>query len=415
MQKIGIFKRKDTYLVSATIFLSIQIASIIYFIYLCGRIKKSFVERMKGVRVVFIDYLRVVACFLVMMVHVTENFYIPDTSGVGENMIRIADDTNRFWIAFWNGGIARTCVPLFMIASAFLLVPIQQGVTMMEFYKKRFLRILPPMIVFMILYSLLPSLWGAFSWEQSWAYIKALPLNFPDYAYHLWFMYPLISLYLIIPIVSPWLERSSEKDERIFLFLFALSTLMPFIHKLTPYGYIFGECWWNNYHMFWYCSGYLGYLVMAHYIRVHLHWSIKRRLWIGGVCILAGSAYTVWSHLCMTVADMPLSLSLIEYAWEFCTPNVLLASFGAFTLFTCIRQKKTPRLVADISKLSFGMYLVHVFFVGPITQYIINGNPVAPLIPVWIAIPTATFLCYVCCYVACKILSCLPYSKYIIG
>ena len=73
-------------------------------------------------RVVFIDYLRVVACFLVMMVHVTENFYIMDYEA-GENMVRIADDANRFWIAFWNGGLARTCVPLFMIASAFLLVP----------------------------------------------------------------------------------------------------------------------------------------------------------------------------------------------------------------------------------------------------------------------------------------------------
>ena len=96
MLKIGIFKRKDTYLISVTIFLLIQIALITYFIYLCGRIKKPFEERMKEERVVFIDYLRVVACFLVMMVHVTENFYIPDTSGVGENMIRIADDTNRF-------------------------------------------------------------------------------------------------------------------------------------------------------------------------------------------------------------------------------------------------------------------------------------------------------------------------------
>lgn len=52
---------------------------------------------MKG-RVVFIDYLRAVACFMVMMVHVTENFYIMDYAA-GENMVRIADDANRFWIA----------------------------------------------------------------------------------------------------------------------------------------------------------------------------------------------------------------------------------------------------------------------------------------------------------------------------
>ncbi len=366
-------------------------------------------------RLVFIDYIRVVACFLVIMVHVTENFYIPDTSGVGENMIRIADDSNRFWIAFWNGGIARTCVPLFMIVSAFLLVPMKEGVSMMQFYKKRFLRILPPMLFFMVLYSTLPAIWGDFSWEQSWKYIIGIPINFPDYAYHLWFMYPLISLYLFIPIISPWLEKASAKDERIFLFFFALSTLMPFIHKLTPYNYVFGECWWNGFHMLWYFSGYIGYLVMAHYIRTHINWTIQKRLVVGSICFVAGSAYTIWSHYSMTSADAPLSLPLIEYAWEFCTPNVLLASFGAFLLFTCIQQAKAPRLITDISKLSFGIYLVHVFFVGPISQYIIHGNPAEPLIPVWIAIPVATLLCYACCYVVCKIVSYLPFSKYLIG
>lgn len=370
---------------------------------------------MQKERLVFIDYIRVVACFLVMMVHVTENFYIPDTSGVGENMIRIADDSNRFWIAFWNGGIARTCVALFMIVSAFLLVPVKEGVSLTQFYKKRFLRIFPPMLFFMVLYSILPAIWGDFSWEQSWKFLKGIPLNFPDYAYHLWFMYPLISLYLFIPIISPWLEKASAKDERIFLFIFALSTFMPFIHKLTFYNYVFGECWWNNYHMFWYFSGYLGYLVMAHYIRKHIDWSISKRLLIGSICFIIGSAYTFWSHYSMTSADTPLSLSLIEYAWEFCTPNVLLASFGAFLLFTCIKQAKAPRLITDISKLTFGMYLMHVFFVGPITQYIIHGNPAEPLIPVWIAIPVAALLCYVTCYVSCKIISFLPFSKYLIG
>lgn len=127
------------------------------------------------------------------------------------------------------------------------------------------------------------------------------------------------------------------------------------------------------------------------------------------------SAYTVWSHLSMTSTNVPLSLPLIEYAWEFCTPNVLLASFGAFTLFTCIQKKETPKLVSDISRLSFGMYLIHIFFVIPITGFFVNGNPAEPIIPVWAAIPAATLISYVCCYLTCRLLSYIPGSKYIIG
>ena len=139
-------------------------------------------------RIAFIDYIRVIACFLVMLVHASENFYGADSSGLAGNMSMLANEANRFWVAFYDGFVARTCVPLFMIVSAFLLVPMKNGVTMGEFYRKRFTRILPPMLVFMVLYTFLPLLWGGMQWEQSLSDLKRLPFNFPSMAGHLWFM-----------------------------------------------------------------------------------------------------------------------------------------------------------------------------------------------------------------------------------
>ena len=106
---------------------------------------------MEKQRIVFIDYIRVIACFLVMLVHASENFYAADSSGLAGNMSMLANEANRFWVAFYDGTVARTCVPLFIIVSAFLLVPMKPGQTMGEFYKKRFLRILPPMFIFMLI------------------------------------------------------------------------------------------------------------------------------------------------------------------------------------------------------------------------------------------------------------------------
>lgn len=366
-------------------------------------------------RLVFIDYIRVVACLMVMMVHAAENFYVTGLPGLGENMTIVPNEVNRFWLPFWNGGLSRTCVPLFIIVSAFLLVPMKPGVTMGQFYKRRFLRILPPMFIFMVLYSVLPMLWGEFSWDESKNLLLGLPFNFPSNAYHLWFMYPLISLYLIIPVVSPWLEKASARDERIFLAIFAISTFIPFLHKLTPLKYVWGECWWNNYHALWYCSGYLGYLVMAHYIRFHIDWSTRKRVLVGLACFLAGGGFTFWSHWSMGVPGQPIHLGLLEYAWEFCTPNVLLASFGLFLLFTCIRQKKAPRIITELSKLSFGMYLMHVFFITPIAQFFVNGDPANPLIHIGLAIPLSALLCFVVCAAVSKLISLIPGSKWVIG
>lgn len=369
---------------------------------------------MQKERIVFIDYIRVVACFLVMLVHASENFYGADSSGLAGNVSMLATEANRFWVAFYDGGIARTCVPLFMVVSAFLLVPLRPGQSMGAFYRHRFLRILPPMLAFMLIYTFLPLAWGAMTWEQSMHDLRMIPLNFPSMAGHLWFMYPLISLYLIIPVVSPWLERASEKDERLFLCFFALSTLIPWLQRLVTPD-LWGACFWNRYDMLWYCSGYLGYLILAHYIHVHIHWSRSTRLRVGTLCFLVGATFTAWSFWWRGVPGQLIETPLLEWSWEFCTPNVVLATFGAFLLFTTIQQQKAPSWLTATSKLTFGMYLMHLLFLAPISNALIAGDPAHPLLPVWIAIPVIALLTFICCALTTKLLSFIPGSKWIIG
>lgn len=364
-------------------------------------------------RIVFVDWLRVVACFMVMLVHASENFYGADSSGLAGNVSMLANEANRFWVSFYDGALGRVSVPVFMIISAFLLVPMKPGVSMTDFYARRLKRILPPMLFFMLAYTFLPLAWGGMTWEASMADLRLIPWNFPSMAGHLWFMYPLISVYLIIPVVSPWLERASAKDERIFLYLFAFSTLMPWLHRFVS-AELWGECFWNGFHALWYCSGYLGYLVLAHYIRFHIKWDDKRRVTIGMLCFLVGIAFTAWSFWVKGVPGVTISTPMLEWSWEFCTPNVLLSTFGLFLVFSTIR-KPAPRIITALSKMSFGIYLMHMFFLAPIAAYFVNGNAAEPLIPVWAAIPVIAVLTFLCCAVTTKIVSLLPGSKWIVG
>ena len=364
-------------------------------------------------RIVFIDYIRVVACLMVMLVHASENFYGADDSGLAGNMSMLANEANRFWVSFWDGGVSRTAVPLFMIVSAFLLVPMRQGVTMTEFYAHRAKRILPPFIIFLLLYTFLPLLWGGMTLEQSIADLKLLPFNFPSMAGHLWFMYPLISLYLIIPVVSPWLQQASARDERIFIGIFTFSTFLPWLHRFVS-PELWGECFWNQYSMLWYCSGYLGYLVLAHYIRVHINWDNARRRSVGAVCFLVGATFTEWSFWVKGEPGVQVETPMLEWSWEFCTPNVLVATFGLFLLFSTIGGK-APKLITTLSRLSFGMYLMHLFFLAPIASFIIGGSAAEPLLPVGVAIPVIAVLTFICCAITSRLIAFLPGSKYIIG
>ena len=365
-------------------------------------------------RITFVDYIRVIACFMVMLVHASENFYGADSSGLAGNMSMLATESNRFWVSFWDGGVSRTAVPLFMIVSAFLLVPMKPGMSMTDFYKRRFMRILPPFIVFLLLYTFLPLLWGGMSWDQSLNDLRLLPWNFPSMGGHLWFMYPLLGLYLFIPIISPWLERATAKEERIFIGIFVFTTFIPFFHRFVN-AELWGECFWNEFTLFWYFSGYIGYLVLAHYIRVHLQWNRSKRFWVGIASFAVGAVFTAWSFWLKGAPGVLIATPDIEWAWQFCTPNVLLATFGAFLLFTCIEQRQAPALITDLGKLSFGMYLMHMFYLAFFAGLLIGGDRANPLLPVWLCIPVIAVLTFVSSAVTAKVLSLLPGSKYYIG
>ena len=110
-------------------------------------------------RIVFLDYVRVFACFLVMVVHASENFYGAEgsTDMVGPQSY-LANEADRLWVAVYDG-FSRMAVPLFIIVSAFLLAPMTAGLTSWQFYRQRCIRILPPFFIIIIIYITLNMLW----------------------------------------------------------------------------------------------------------------------------------------------------------------------------------------------------------------------------------------------------------------
>ena len=360
-------------------------------------------------RIVFLDYVHVFACFLVMVVHASENFYGAEgsTDMVGPQSY-LANETDRLWVAVYDG-FSRMAVPLFIIVSAFLLAPMKAGLTSWQFYRQRCIRILPPFFIFMILYSTLPLLWGQIDAETSLKDISRIFLNFPSQAGHLWFMYPLISLYLFIPVISPWLNKATAKEERFFIGLFLLSTCMPYLNRC--FGEVWGQCFWNEYHILWYFSGYLGYLVLAHYIHVHLTWNRSKRLVIGIASMVVGALLTIYSFYVQAIPGVTLVTPEIEIGWAFCTINCVLLTAGTFLAFTCIGNSKSPRLITEMSKLSYGMYLMHIFWLG-LWVTVFKHDLALPTVA---AIPCIAVSTFICCYVTTKIISLIPGSKWIIG
>ena len=371
---------------------------------------------MEKERIAFVDYVRVFACFLVMLVHASENYYPgPGATDMAGPQAILANQTDRLWVSLYDG-FSRISVPLFIIVSAYLLAPKKKEQSAREFYRKRFGKILPPFLIFTVLYCTLPLLWGQIDTATSLRDLARIPINFPTLAGHFWFMFPLFSLYLFIPVVSPWLETASAKEERFFILLFLISSCMPFLRRW--FGELWGECFWNEFHLLWYFSGYLGYLVLAHYIRRHLDWGVKKRLIVGGLLLVVGSSVTIWSYYVQAVPGVVLDTPVLEVGWRFCTLNVVSATAGAFLMFSCIgldgagdNAAMPPKWLESLSKMSYGMYLMHIFWLHMWTYVSMQMLQ----LPTVASIPFIAVCTFVTSALCTKLISLLPGSKWVVG
>lgn len=350
-------------------------------------------------RIVFLDYVRVIACFMVIVVHVAECYYC-----TAEGVV-LASDSDRLWVSLIDG-LFRPAVPLFVMVSSYLLLPLPYGTSV--FAKKRFIRVFIPFAVWIALYAVIPPLTEAGSGTDGvWRNIGHILYNFTDSAGHLWFIYMLIGVYCVMPVISPWLKEVSKKGEMIFLSIWFLTTFHHFAKAFL--GGIWGECLWNEFHALYYFSGFIGYVVLAHFIRYQIDWSLKKSLAVGIPCILVGYAVTAsWFY---STSISSTDYYMVELSWRFCTPNVALMSFGMFVIMKHL-SCSSPALygpVRKISGLSYGIYLMHIFVLSFIFG-LIAGHLSTP-----VSIFTVATATYFCCVAITWLLSRIPGHKYIIG
>ena len=333
---------------------------------------------MNNNRQIWIDWLRVAACFMVFVVHSTEPFYL------GGDGSLILNETDAFWSSFFDT-LVRSCVPLFIIASSYLQFPTKYPAG--EFFKRRTVRVLIPFVIWTIVY--------AFVWGEPVENFKNLLLNFNYAAGHLWFVYMLIGVYLLMPMLSPWAEKVEKKELQIYLGIWLFTTLIPIIRDLASGGEtlviygpsglprqalfpLWGEASWNAYGTFYYFSGFIGYLLLGLYFRRfvgELSW--KKTLAISIPCYLAGHAVTFGGFIRRVYetagGEFPVG-GLVEKAvwWEttWCndTVGVALMAIAWILLFKKIKAEGRfyQKVLLPVSKASYGMYLMHLLILVPI-------------------------------------------------
>lgn len=325
-------------------------------------------------RLYWVDLLRLVAMLMVIAAHCVDIY----------NATPQSDPMNSFWGAF-IGSLMRPSVPLFAMMTGLLLLPI--GESAAEFYKRRIPRVLLPMILWSAVYYLIPWLTGVVGLDKSvittlfpfefspsqeagdaLKNIALIPFTFNGYTTHMWYLYMLIGLYLLMPFLSAWVEKRDRTMTNTFMALWLCSLTLPYLQQLIAPN-LFGECAWNKFGTLYYFSGFAGYLLLGHLMARRSPMPLRKIVAMGVMLYVSGYIITYTGFASMAVQySYEEAPELLELFWQFCSPNVVMMALGIFLIVQRINitSPRLQQLLANITRCSFGTYLMHYIFIGPV-------------------------------------------------
>ncbi len=297
-----------------------------------------------------LDLLRIFAAFCVILLHVLSPLH---TSA--------PDFGTRTWhVANLLNEITRIGVPLFLMLTGTLLLPAASTKDFGRFYRRRLSRVLIPFLIWNLIYYVYnctqnghPILDRAF-FDQ---------LINQGSEYHLWYVYTLIGIYLILPFLARMLETCNDRQILWLLILTTFpTTLRPFLNITTPvYIYLFNPL----------LEGYLGYVILGYY----LNRIPKSRMTAAAipVCGIAGFAIGVGFNYFRSSVDA------LDFTFNGgYTVNHYLLAASAFLLARYLplpSSEQFHRILQKLSSLTYTVYLAHVLVLAQLYKYLPLPTP----------------------------------------
>ncbi|MHB8061044.1 MAG: acyltransferase [Ruminiclostridium sp.] len=311
----------------------------------------------------YIDVLRVLSMLSVVFLH----------TAAGSLRVNLGSHLWHFSNVFT--AIMSTSVPIFFMLSGAMLLSNSKTASIAYTYKKR----LPKALVPFIIWSLVAvAYYGIIGINSDGNISDALHrlkniVNTPT-TVHLWFMYALIPLYLLSPILKKLVDCMSMKLVKYCLFLwFTFSSLLPTLSSLVPSTirpfFVINKEYSMNF-----LNGYIGYFLLGYYL---LNYKNKMSIKMLSCIVVFDTAIISVGSWYKTMATGEYSEIFKVYSRAF----VLILSISIFLLVKELLSKYPLKqlpinIVKFLSSLSFGVYLMHNLLIDALAR-------VTTLIPVY--------------------------------
>lgn len=296
-------------------------------------------------RISYVDNMRLFAMLGVIFVHVSAKFagdLCADGQplGLSWHTANLLDAASRF------------AVPVFLMITGALLLGSDTCLSIRQVFRRRIVRVAVPLVCWTVVYILLLALTD----PQTDLKSTVFSLFSKPAAVHLWYLYALIALYLLLPFLRLIVRHASRR-----VLLYGLALWLVFSCLWRAAAGLFDSLSLPDYANPDILGGYAGYMLLG--------WALANltRIPSRTGCLAlyaAGALTTAGATWLMTARAGELNAVFYQYFM----PNVVLMAGGVFLLFRRTGESgRADRHVsgwtARIAALSFGVYLCHMLFV----------------------------------------------------
>ncbi len=352
-----------------------------------------------------IDILRGIAIIAVIVLHVC---------GQSARIGRI-DSTMILFRAVFS--FSQFAVPLFIFISGFTLsMRYERGFSLKDFYKNRFKNIIPPYIIFSLIYMSFPL--NPFKITAGILYSSAIKLLSAAAFIHLWYIILIVEIYFFYPAIRRLAGKYKES-----LFHFVILSIIVQIVWIFLRSFISVIC------REWRAAGDLNqvvwqfsveYLFFSHiaYFMLGLYFQKNYEAIIHSIT-KAKKYYLAASMILLSVILSYIHVN--DLFWKLLPAALSLALFFDFPVIILLfnaaekmksRHVKTMKILEIFGQFSFGIYLVHIlisFNIERLLNYFnINYN-------CWYYYIICIILTAVLSLTSVYIISIFPFHQLIIG
>lgn len=270
------------------------------------------------------------------------------------------------------------CVPIFFMISGALFLSVKKDINIKHHTHKVF-HLLVIVLVWGWLYN-----FSSMIIISQYPLTKILLLSIKmtlvgdvTYGYHLWYLYTVIGLYCIIPILKRWFDCSTKKEHYVYLAIFtAFSIIIPSVGRIISDSSL---NIWNG--SFQYFCGYVVFCLLGALLH---RYNIAKRYRL----VLTYTGITIVIIYITVGCVKPMFLN--KYVlYKSITSYVLSTSIFLTIKNTNIKNKIGVMFIDFIAENSLSIYLVHVIVIQLLRKMVGVSSESAPLI---ISLPLLTIV-----------------------